>query len=97
MKFEWSTKVTKLATVTLQVRSFNKEKGLPEPEDIIKIQEKIRNDIKNFDEKDTTPQNFRFAAEVSQARLLLYNKRRSGEIEGIRYIQLYFLFFSFLI
>lgn len=84
MKFEWSTKVTKLATVTLQVRSFNKEKSLPEPEDIIKIQEKIRNDIKNFDEKDTTPQNFRFAAEVSQARLLLYNKRRSGEIEGIR-------------
>lgn len=97
MKFEWSTKVTKLATVTLQVRSFNKEKSLPEPEDIIKIQEKIRNDIKNFDEKDTTPQNFRFAAEVSQARLLLYNKRRSGEIEGIRYIQLYFLFLSFLI
>uniref|UniRef100_A0A8W8MQQ1 Uncharacterized protein n=1 Tax=Magallana gigas TaxID=29159 RepID=A0A8W8MQQ1_MAGGI len=84
MKFEWSTKVTKLATVTLQVRSFNKEKSLPEPEDIIKIQEKIRNDIKTFDEKDTTPQNFRFAAEVSQARLLLYNKRRSGEIEGIR-------------
>jgi len=92
MKFEWSTKVTKLATVTLQVRSFNKEKSLPEPEDIIKIQEKIRNDIKTFDEKDTTPQNFRFAAEVSQARLLLYNKRRSGEIEGIRYIQLFFLF-----
>ncbi|XP_062616803.1 uncharacterized protein LOC134278506 [Saccostrea cucullata] len=84
MKFEWSTKVTKLAIVTLQIRSFNKEKCLPEPEDIIKIQEKIRNDIKNFDEKDTTPQNFRFAAEVSQARLLLYNKRRSGEIEGIR-------------
>ncbi|XP_062609194.1 uncharacterized protein LOC134270939 [Saccostrea cucullata] len=84
MKFEWSTKVTKLAIVKLQIRSFNKEKCLPEPEDIIKIQEKIRNDIKNFDEKDTTPQNFRFAAEVSQARLLLYNKRRSGEIEGIR-------------
>lgn len=97
MKFEWSTKVTKLATVTFQVRSFNKEKSFPEPEDIIKIQEKIRNDIKNFDEKDTTPQNFRFAAEVSQTRLLLYNKRRSGEIECIRYIQLYFLFFIILI
>uniref|UniRef100_A0A8W8MKN2 Uncharacterized protein n=1 Tax=Magallana gigas TaxID=29159 RepID=A0A8W8MKN2_MAGGI len=64
MEFEWSTKVTKLATVTLQVRSFNKEKSLPEPEDINKIQEKIRNDIKTFDEKDTTAQNFRFAAEV---------------------------------
>uniref|UniRef100_A0A8W8KZ57 Uncharacterized protein n=1 Tax=Magallana gigas TaxID=29159 RepID=A0A8W8KZ57_MAGGI len=62
----------------------NDKKGLPEPEDIIKIQEKIRNDIKTFDEKDTTPQNFRFAAVVSQARLLLYNKLRSGEIEGIR-------------
>lgn len=81
MKLEWSTKVTKLATFTLQVSSFNKEKRLPEPEDIIKIQEKIRNDIKNFDEKDTTPQNFRFTAEVSQARLLLYNKCRPGEIE----------------
>ena len=84
MKMEWATKVTKLATVTLQIRSFNKEKSLPDPKDIVKIQKKIRQDIQAFDDHVNTTENFRIATRIAQARLLLYNKRRSGEVEGIR-------------
>lgn len=84
MKFEWSTRVTKMATVTLQIRNFNKEKSLPEPEDIIKLQKKIRDDIKSFNTKLETHENFRKAGRMAQARLVIYNKRRSGEIDAIR-------------
>ena len=84
MTIEWALKVTKLAKVTLEIRSFNKEKSLPDPLDIQNLQAKIREDIKAFNDKDKSPMNFRAAAQAAQARLLLYNKRRSGEIEGIR-------------
>jgi hypothetical protein len=84
LKSEWSTKVTNFATRTLQVRMVNKDKSHPEPGDIIAIQKKIQEAISNFDVKDISPQNFRLAEEMTQVRLLLYNKRRSGEIESMR-------------
>jgi hypothetical protein len=86
IKVKWSARVNKLATLILQRRKLNMENRFPEPDDIITLQNKIQNDISNFDVKDKSPENFRLAAEMTQARLLLYNKRRSSEIEGIRLV-----------
>ncbi|XP_065943060.1 uncharacterized protein [Magallana gigas] len=80
---EWSVKVTKLARITLDVRLFNKRKELPDPSDIEKIAAYLVREIKNL---YLTPNNsneivFREAVVLAEARLLLYNRRRPGELE----------------
>ena len=84
MKLNWALKVTKLATVTLTCRQFNKVKSLPLPDDLVKLQDHIKNEIKELDLKSTTKKNFNRVIVLSETRLLLYNKRRSGEVEAIR-------------
>ncbi|XP_065926796.1 uncharacterized protein [Magallana gigas] len=83
LRMEWSVKVTKLARITLDVRHFNKRKELPDPSDIEKIAAYLVREIKNL---DLTPNNsneivFREAVVLAEARLLLYNRRRPGELE----------------
>lgn len=86
MNLEWSTRVTKLATVTLEFRHFNKEKSLPDPDDIIHLQKHIKNELSNLKLSVATSdlETFRNVSRLSQARLLIFNKRRSGEIESMR-------------
>ena len=83
-KFEWSVKVTKLATVILQTRRFSKDRTLPEPDDLFKLHGYIKEEIRNLDLKDYSYKNFRMAEVLAQTRLLMYNKRRSGEVEVIK-------------
>ncbi|XP_062610759.1 uncharacterized protein LOC134272385 isoform X2 [Saccostrea cucullata] len=85
LRMEWSVKVTKLARITLDVRHFNKRKELPDPSDIAKIAAYLVREIKNL---DLTPNNsneivFREAVVLAEARLLLYNRRRPGELESL--------------
>lgn len=86
MNLEWSTRVTKLATVTLEFRHFNKEKSLPDPDDIIHLQKHIKDELSNLKLSVATSdlETFRNVSRLSQARLLIFNKRRSGEIESMR-------------
>lgn len=84
MKFEWSVKVSKVAFVTLQVRRFNAEKALPLPEDLFKLQNHVKQELKSLDLSDYSFSTYRRAEVLAQTRLLMFNKRRSGEVEVIR-------------
>jgi hypothetical protein len=84
MKIEWSVKVSKVALVTLQVRRFNTEKALPVPEDLFKLQNHVKQELKHLDLSDYNFSTYRRAEVLAQTRLLMFNKRRSGEVEVIR-------------
>ena len=86
MKFEWAIRVSKQAYITLQTRNFNKEKSLPEPDDLVKLNSYIKDELKKVDVHTNNFEIFRRAERLAQARLLVYNKRRSGEVEVIRYV-----------
>lgn len=84
MKLEWTVKVTKIAKSTLNERHFNAQKSLPDPEDIAKLAKYITNELANFDVENMTPDNYRKGVILSESRLLLYNRRRPGELEALR-------------
>lgn len=88
MEMEWSLHVTRLATITLQTRRFNKEKMLPDPDDLVDLTNSVKKEIKDMDfpeiSKSPDVASSRKAVQLAQTRLLLFNKRRAGEIEGIR-------------
>jgi len=86
IKFEWSVQVFKQAFITLQKRKFNAEKSLPEHEDLVKLIKHIKDELKKLKLKDSSYQTFRQTENLAQARLLIFNKRRSGEVEVIRYV-----------
>uniref|UniRef100_A0A8W8MSU3 Uncharacterized protein n=1 Tax=Magallana gigas TaxID=29159 RepID=A0A8W8MSU3_MAGGI len=83
MKLEWTVKVTKIAKSTLNERHFNAQKSLPDPEDIAKLAKHITNELTNFDVENMTPDNYRKGVILSESRLLLYNRRRPGELEAL--------------
>lgn len=86
LKMEWSVKVTKLARVTLDVRHFNKKKELPDPSDIEKLAAYLVREIKKLDMTISNSSEilFREAVVLAKTRLLLYNRRRPGELECLR-------------
>lgn len=84
MKLEWTVKVTKIAKSTLNERHFNAQKSLPDPEDIAKLAKHITNELTNFDVENMTPDDYRKGVILSESRLLLYNRRRPGELEALR-------------
>lgn len=86
LKMEWSVKVTKLARVTLDVRHFNKKKEVPDPSDIEKLAAYLVREIKKLDLTISNSSEilFREAVVLAETRLLLYNRRRPGELECLR-------------
>ena len=88
MKIEWSTKVTKLARITLNERRSNMDKSLPEPEDIAKLHTYIRDGFQALDLKTGDYETYRKAATLLEAKLIMYNRRRSGELQALRWVEL---------
>ena len=86
VKFEWATKVTKAALITLQIRKFNAERSLPLPEDLFTLNSHVKKELQSLDLSDNNFINYRRAEVLAQTRLLLFNKRRSGEVEVIRLV-----------
>jgi len=86
MKTEWSYKVSKLARWTLDERKFNKHTPLPNPMDIAKLASFLVTKIKQLNLEETGESVFRETAILTEARLLLYNRRRPGELESLRYV-----------
>lgn len=84
MNIFWPTKVTKLARVLLDQRKYNKHEELPDPKDIEKLSNSLKSEISKLDLKNHTPANFRHVANIISARLVIYNRRRTGELQAIR-------------
>ncbi|XP_071169348.1 uncharacterized protein [Mytilus edulis] len=78
---QWKEKVTTTARNVLNLRKYQEKKELPSPEDIRDITEFL---VKELKELPLTSDNFHRVVSLAQARLLLYNKRRSGELEVIK-------------
>ena len=77
---EWKIKVKKRAVTILQQRQFNKFVQLPNPEDVAKLAEYLVNSL-NTEELKPEPEVVNRVVILTEARLLLYNRRRPLEIE----------------
>jgi hypothetical protein len=81
MDVEWDERVTRLARSILTTRKFYEKTQLPSPEDVQKLTDYL---VKTIRETKLETENFRRVATIVQARILLYNKRRSGEVDAIK-------------
>lgn len=81
MDIEWKERVTIIARAVLSRRKFDEKKELPSPEDIEKMTMHLSKKLK---ETSLTSENFTRLVTIVQTRLLLYNKRRTGELEAIK-------------
>lgn len=85
MDLEWSTRVTKLARVTLNERTFNNDKKLPTPSDIKKLNVYLEQEIGKVDlNKPPVFSTYQRAVFLSETKLTVYNRRRTGEVEAIK-------------
>ena len=79
----WHTDVTAIAYSNINERRYNKRVKLPLPEDLHTLSRFLEQLTTNA-RKPTLYVNFKNIVQIVQARLVLYNKRRPGEIDGIR-------------
>jgi hypothetical protein len=90
MKMEWTLKVSKLAQQKLNQMKLTKSSPLPVPEDLSSISKHLKTGLVTLDFRrhstDQTSDVYRRAVVLTQTRLLTYNKRRSGELEALRYV-----------
>lgn len=84
MTIHWAERVTKMARTVLITRTFNKEICIPSANDVMTLTKKVRIEIDQLNLKELSEKTYRRAVQLIQTRLLLYNKRRSGEIDNIR-------------
>ena len=73
----------KLAKVTLDERKFNSKKPLPMPGDVQKLARYNQEQLNSLDLHDNTYTTFRRAVILAEARLVLYNRRRVGELQAM--------------
>ena len=81
MDIEWGEKVTKLARMVLDQRRYEETKELPAPGDVKQLTAYLIQQIK---QTPLSAGNFWRLIPLLQTRIMLYNKRRSGEIEVIK-------------
>ena len=89
MDKEWKEKVTTTARAVLSRRKFEEKKDLPSPEDIEKITRYL---VEKLQKMPLDSEHFSQITVAAQTRLLMYNKRRTGELEVIRYALLQLLY-----
>ena len=82
---EWRLKVKKQATILLQERQFNKNAELPDPEDVAKLAQFLISSLKSLT-FDRDIETFRKVVMLTEARLVLYNRRRPGELSNLEYV-----------
>ena len=81
IKFNWATQVNTHARAELQNRQLTKEKKYPSPQDVALLTHHLQESLKMT---TLEVRNFDRLVELLLTRLLLFNKRRSGEIEVIK-------------
>ncbi|XP_014669798.1 PREDICTED: protein starmaker-like [Priapulus caudatus] len=81
IKLEWTTK---LARVTLETRKFNSKKPLPLPQDVLKLANFNKEELEKLDLNDASYPNYRKVVTLTETRLILYNRRRCGELQAMQ-------------
>ncbi len=78
----WPTRVAKAARVILAERRFNKEIELPDPEDLLRLNQYIKFQLQklNFEK---TEEVYNRVLQLVATKITIYNRRRTGEMEGI--------------
>jgi len=77
---EWSEKVSSHALRTIHTKKFNKPTDIPLTEDLVQLVKKIQEEMLTLTKQDELdPTNFRRLSELTLARIILFNKRRTGE------------------
>jgi hypothetical protein len=77
---EWAQKVSRNALETLKKKKFNKPMAIPLTEDLKHLVTKIREETTGMFKKEIlTVVEFRRLAELALGRVILFNKRRTGE------------------
>ena len=84
MELFWGTRVTKLARVLLEQRHYYRSKDLPDPDDIKRLNEYLKEEMDKLSYTDATYHNYCHIACLVLAKLVSYNRRRTGELEGAR-------------
>lgn len=86
MDNEWSEKVSKHALETLSNKKFNQSMDIPVTEDLVHLVTKIRQEMTALFEKkySISQSDYRRLSELTLARLILFNKRRSGEASRVK-------------
>ncbi|KAK4877477.1 hypothetical protein RN001_009983 [Aquatica leii] len=82
MDLEWSTRISSNALVTLYNRKINATQLLPLTSDLIKLNQHIQKEMSKAHEmllKCTSIQNWTKLASLCLGKIILFNKRRSGE------------------
>ena len=84
MKSEWTSRVTKVAHKVLRERRLMKHAELPLPSDLKKLNDTVDEGLRKLklDPKTSDSNMYRETAKLVVTRLVLYNKRRSGELEA---------------
>ena len=84
MKAEWTSRVTKLAHKVLRERRLLKHFHLPLPSDLKKLAQTVEKQLKglNLKREEADATSYRKAVKLAETRLVLYNKRRGGELEA---------------
>ena len=86
MNIRWHTEVTRLAREVLVEKSMNKTRALPLPADVKDLSEYMKQTLKEFNVAINNNKNFRHGATVALARLTIYNRRRSHEVQAMRFV-----------
>ncbi|XP_074659474.1 uncharacterized protein LOC141912157 [Tubulanus polymorphus] len=81
MDIEWAEKLTKFAQYVLMKRRYESKTELPSPDDIEKLSRYLDRKLKDI---DLIIDNFPEIIKLVQAKLLHFNRRRSGELEVIK-------------
>ena len=78
----WAKEISSLACATANQARFNKSQNLPVPDDLAKLSGHLTSEAKKITSINNS-EEYKRAVHVTQARLLLYNKRRPGEVQGL--------------
>lgn len=82
-QIEWSDNVSNLCIALLEERKFNKGVKLPTPQDMEKFTTYCKSLLQKFDAEDTSLTNYRHGIEITQSRLISFNKRRPVEVQSL--------------
>jgi hypothetical protein len=78
MNIEWAERVTKVARTVLQTRKLTEKNEIPAPGDVEMLTKHL---VSELEKTKLSPENYGRLVQLCQTRLLLFNKRRSGELE----------------
>ena len=81
LALEWGERITKVARTVLVRRCFQLKKELPSPDDVSTLTKYLTQQLRSV---PLDIQNYFKIVRLVETRILLYNRRRSGEIEAIR-------------